>query len=234
MAQFFKNKMVPFSPSDLINPSDPFLRAQTCKLGLLCLVIGRRQWHPTPVLLPGKSHGWRSLVGCSPWGCEESDTTERLHFHFSLSYIGEGNGNPLQYSCLENLRDGGTWWAAVYGVPQSGTRLKRLSSLVIGNPDFSLSSFPPRLFIIVFGRHFVIPSVFFFNSFPGIRLLNPLLQSYNFIPCMLLALLQSQVLLFIIKIGTWIHLTQMGQACQEPIFWETDWKAQETKDSTRH
>ena len=56
----------------------------------------RRQWHPTPVLLPGKSHGWRSLVGCSPWGCEESDTTERLPFHFSLSCIGEGNGNPLQ------------------------------------------------------------------------------------------------------------------------------------------
>ena len=87
-----------------------------------------RQWHPTPVLLPGKSHGRRSLVGCSPWGREESDTTERLHFHFSLSCIGEGNGNPLQCSCLENPRDGGTWWAAVYGVAQSRTRLKRLSS----------------------------------------------------------------------------------------------------------
>ena len=60
----------------------------------------RRQWHPTPVLLPGKSHGQRSLVGCSPWGREDSDTTERLHFHFSLSCIGEGNGNPLQCSCL--------------------------------------------------------------------------------------------------------------------------------------
>ena len=71
---------------------------------------------PTPVLLPGKSHGWRSLVGCSPWGRQESDTTERLHFHFSLSCIGEGNGNPLQYSCLENPRDGGAWWAAIYGV----------------------------------------------------------------------------------------------------------------------
>ena len=88
-------------------------------------VFGRRQWHPTPVLLPGKSRGWRSLVGCSPWGREESDTTERLHFHFSLSYIGEGNGNPLQCSCLENPRDGGAWWAAVYGVAQSRTRLKR-------------------------------------------------------------------------------------------------------------
>ena len=88
----------------------------------------RRQWHPTPVLLPGKSHGWRSLVGYSPWGREESDTTERLDFHFSLSRIGEGNGNPLQCSCLENPRDGGAWLAAIYGVTQSRTRLKRLSS----------------------------------------------------------------------------------------------------------
>ena len=56
------------------------------------------------------------------------DTTERLHFHFSLSCIGEGNGNPLQCSCLENPRDGGAWWAAIYGVAQSRTRLKRLSS----------------------------------------------------------------------------------------------------------
>ena len=90
--------------------------------------IQRRQWHPTPVLLPGKSHGRRSLVGFSPWGCEESDTTEQLHFHFSLSCIGEGNGNPLRCSCLENPRDRGAWWAAVYGVTQSRTRLKRLSS----------------------------------------------------------------------------------------------------------
>ena len=86
------------------------------------------QWHPTPVLLPGKYHGWRSLVGCSPWGREESDTTERLHFHSSFSCIGEGNGNPLQCSCLENPRDGGACWAAVYGVTQSQTRLQQLSS----------------------------------------------------------------------------------------------------------
>ena len=91
-------------------------------------IYQRRQRHPTPVLLPGKSHGRRSLVGCSPWGPKESDTTERLHFHFSLSCIGEGNGNPLQCSCLENPRDGGAWWAAVYRVAQSWTRLKRLSS----------------------------------------------------------------------------------------------------------
>ena len=90
--------------------------------------LWKRQWHPTPVLLPGKSHGWRSLVGCSPWGCWELDTTERLHFHFSLSCIGEENGNPLQCSCLENPRDRGAWWAAIHGVAQSQTRLKRLSS----------------------------------------------------------------------------------------------------------
>ena len=91
------------------------------------IVIRRRQWQPTPVLLPGKSHGSRSLVGCSPWGRWESDRTERLHFHFSLSSIGEGNGNPLQCSCLENPKDDGAWWAAVYGVAQSRTRLKWLS-----------------------------------------------------------------------------------------------------------
>ena len=66
----------------------------------------------------------RSLVSFSPWGLKESDTTERLHFHFLLSHIGEGNGNPLQCSCLENPRDEGAWWAAVYGVVQSQTRLK--------------------------------------------------------------------------------------------------------------
>jgi len=102
-----------------------------------------RWWHPTPVLLPGKSHGRRSLVGCSLWGHEESDTTERLHFHFSLSCIGEGNGNPLQCSCLENPRDGGACWAAVYGVAQSRTRLKRLSSSGSSrNISFSFPSVP--------------------------------------------------------------------------------------------
>ena len=88
----------------------------------------RRQWQPIPVLLPEKSHGRRSLVGCSPWGRKESDMTEQLQFHFSLSCIGKGNGNPLQCSCLENPRDRGAWWAAVYGIAQGQTQLKRLSS----------------------------------------------------------------------------------------------------------
>ena len=84
----------------------------------------RRQWHPTPVLLPGKSHGRRSLVDCSPWGREESDMTEWIYFHFSFLSIGEGNGNPLQCPCLENSRDSRAWWAAVYGVSQSWTWLE--------------------------------------------------------------------------------------------------------------
>ena len=97
-------------------------------LNNLNIMYWRRQWQPTPVLLHGKSHGRRSLVGCSPWGCWESDTTERLHFHFSLSCIGEGNGNPTQCSCLENPRDGGAWWAAFYGITQIWTQPKQLSS----------------------------------------------------------------------------------------------------------
>ena len=96
-------------------------------LSLFTFMHWRRQWQPTPVFLPGESQVRENLVGCSPWGREESDTTERLHFRFSLSCIGEGNSNPLQCSCLENPRDGGAWWAAVYGVAQSWTR-----------PDFTL------------------------------------------------------------------------------------------------
>ena len=105
-----------------LSPYNVICRTQDC--------FNIQIWHPTPVLLLGKSHGWRSLVGCGPWGFEESGTTEHLHFHFSLSCIGEGNGNPLQCSCLENPRDGGAWWAAIYGVAQSQTRLQWLSSSI--------------------------------------------------------------------------------------------------------
>ena len=86
----------------------------------ISLISHANKWQPTPVLL--------SWVGCSPWGQEESDMTERLHCHLSLSCIGEGNGNPLQCSCLETPRDRGAYLAAVYGVAQSRTRLKQLSS----------------------------------------------------------------------------------------------------------
>ena len=109
-----------------------FCITQTCVwilvFPLTSYILLEKAMAPTPVLLPGKSYEWRSLVDCSPWGREESDTTEWLHFPFSLSCIGEGNGNPLQCSCLENPRDGGAWWAAVCGVAQSWTRLKWLSS----------------------------------------------------------------------------------------------------------
>ena len=104
----------------------------------LLLHSWRRQWHPTPVLLPGKSHGQRSLLGCSPWGRWGLGTPEWLHFRFSLSCIGEGNGNPLQCSCLENPGDNGAWWAAVYGVAQSQTQLKWLSSLHSSSCSFLL------------------------------------------------------------------------------------------------
>ena len=97
-------------------------------LAAAVIYMQRREWHPTPVLLPRKSHGRRRLERCSPWGRRGSDTTEWLHFHFSLSCIGGGNGNPLQCSCLENPRDRGAWWAAVYGVAQSQRRLKQFSS----------------------------------------------------------------------------------------------------------
>ena len=121
----------------------------------------RRRWHPTPVVLPGKPHGRRSLVGCSPWGHEESDRTERLHFHFSLSCIGEGNGNPLQCCCLENPRDGGAWRAAVYGVAQSWTWLNRLSSSSSGFPFLLHSCQPPfyTLFLWVFVSFSIIPCI---------------------------------------------------------------------------
>ena len=85
-------------------------------LSLSTFMHWRRQWQPTPAFLPGKSYGQRSLVGCSPWGRYESDTTEWFHSHFSLSCIGEGNGNPLQCSYLENPRDG-----ELGGLPSMGS-----------------------------------------------------------------------------------------------------------------
>ena len=100
----------------------------------------RRQWHPTPILLPGKS-----MDGGTWWAAQESDTTEQLHFYFSLSCIGEGNGNPLQYSCLENPRDSGVWWAAVYGVSQSRTWQKWLSSSSSSSNTYSWFFFNLKL-----------------------------------------------------------------------------------------
>ena len=128
--------------------------------------LRRRQWHSTPVLLPGKSQGRRSLEGCSPWGRWESDTTEQLHFHFSLTCTREGNGNPLQCSCLENPRDGGAWWAAVYGAAQSRTRLKRLSS---SSSHFGMFSLLMLFFMLILVGPVVtsvgmLPEISFSNS----------------------------------------------------------------------
>ena len=137
----------------------------------------RRQSHPTPVLLPGKSHGRRSLVGCSPWCPEELDTTEWLHFHFSLSCIGEGNGNPLHCSCLENPKDGGVWWAAVYGVAQSRTQLKRLSSSISKNIVFHPMTCRVKftsLFSHIVGERFPLLLCSFISSFfPTVIHLTP-------------------------------------------------------------
>ena len=117
---------------------------QGLNLGLLsCRQIYLLSYQGSPYLrgAHSQSHGWRSLVGYGPWGCEESDTTEQLPFHFSLSFIGEGNGNLLQCSCLENPRNGGAWRAAVYGVAQSRTRLKRLSNSSSSLPLLILTFF---------------------------------------------------------------------------------------------
>ena len=104
-------------------------------------------------------------MGCSPWDLEESDMTERLHFHFSLSCIGEGSGNPLQNSCLDNPRDRGAWWAAVYGAAQSRTRLKRLSS---SSSHFGMFS----LLMLFFLLRLVGPVVTSVGMLPGISFSN--------------------------------------------------------------
>ena len=116
-------------------------------------IAWRRKWQPTLVFLPGESCGHRSLMGCYLWGRQSWRRLKRLGMH---ACIGEQNSNPLQYSCLENPRDGGAWWAAVYGVTQRWTRLKRLSS-----SSLSLLATPPVL-LSHFQRicAFPFPSVF--------------------------------------------------------------------------
>ena len=139
----------------------------------------RRRWHPTPVILAGKSQGQRSLVGCNPWGRKESDTIERLHFHFSFSCIGQGNGNTLQCSYLENPRNGGAWWAAVYGVEQSRTRLKRLSS------SMSIESVMPSNHLILYHPLLLLPSIFLrirvFSNQSALCIRWPKYWSFSFI-----------------------------------------------------
>ena len=116
---FFWNSLAFSMITDVVNPAD---------LGPLPFINPYYVFHNTEKAMATHSStlAWRiprmeKPVGCSPWGRYESDTTEQLHFHFSLSCIGEGNGSPLQCSCLENHRDGGAWWAAIYGVAESDT-----------------------------------------------------------------------------------------------------------------
>ena len=111
--------LYPLLPRSPWQPPSYFLSPwldYSSEIRLFTFMHWRRKWQATPVFLPGESQGRESLVGYRLWGRTGLDTTERLHFHFSLSCIGEGNGNPLQCSCLENPRDGGAWWAAAYGV----------------------------------------------------------------------------------------------------------------------
>ena len=115
------------NPMDCSTPGFPVLHYLPGLRKLMSIVEKSMAPHPS-ALAWTVLRGQRNLVDCSPWGPKESDMTERLHFHFSLSCIGEGNGNALQCSCLENPRDSGAWWAAVFGVAHSRTRLKRLSS----------------------------------------------------------------------------------------------------------
>ena len=154
--------------------------------------------------MPRKSHGRRSLVGCSSWGRKELDTTERLHFYFSLSCIGEGNGSPPQCSCLENPRDGGAWWAAVYGVARNRTRLKRLSSSSSSSSSILVSDSPSA------GRSLNI-------HFPdlGCSDLHPPWEKASFWELTLIPLFKVEVLPFIPKC-TSLHFPFQSsrQSCQ--------------------
>ena len=106
--------------------------------GPLMVLFQRRKWQPTPVFLPAKSHGWRSLVGYSPWGREESDTAEWLHFTHFTHVLLYWRGRWLPTPCLENPMDRGAWRAMLCGVAESWTRLKWVSSSSV---DLFLSAF---------------------------------------------------------------------------------------------
>ena len=168
-------------------------------LSLFTFMHWRRKWHPTPVLLPGKSHGQRSLVDCGPWGHEESDTTERLHFHVSLSCIGEGNGNPLQCSWLENPRDEGAWWAAVCGVTRSHTLLKWLSS----SSSFTWEGDMIKWKFLSYSRmcYFAYSGFtyrFHFRYFPQVDFFSPKKHEISISPCLMINL---SLLCFITQFG---------------------------------
>ena len=142
-----------------IKQSSQCYTVSPCWLSTLntCVYISqRRRWHPIPVLLPGESHGQRSLVGCRPWGRKEWDTTERLNFHFSLSCIGEGNGNPLQCSCLENPRTGEPGGLPSMGSHRFGHDWRDLEAAAAARVHFNLK-LPIHTFYLPLGnRKFVL------------------------------------------------------------------------------
>jgi len=114
------------------------LASVACCFELNCRRLSEKAMAPHSSTLAWKIPWMEEPGRLQSMGSLESDMTERLHFHFSLSCIGEGNGNPLQCSCLENPRDREAWWAAIYGVAQSQTRLKRLSSSSSSSSSFSI------------------------------------------------------------------------------------------------
>ena len=164
-----------------------------CISVVLAALIG--EFNGTPLqysCLKSQSHGWRSLVGCGPWGHWELDRTERLHFHFSLSCIGEGNGNPLQCSCLENPRGGEAWWAAVYGVAQSRTWLKRLSSSSNSSPFIAtviIDMVVLSLLSCCLLSTYAIYSKFFFLFLPSFEIFDYFKSFYRLYCLLVMALL---------------------------------------------
>ena len=141
---------------------------------------------PTPVLLPGKYHGPRSLVGCSPWGSLRVGHNWATSLSLFTFAHWRRKCNPLQCSCLENPRDGGAWWAAVYEVTQSRTRLKRLSSSSSSSSSTILWTFPCFLLQGVPGLSCVEPSTYLFRksfkfwSFYGFMIKNTWLLQRRF------------------------------------------------------
>ena len=150
-------------------------------------------------------------MGCSPWGRKESDRTERLHFHFSLLCIGEGNGNPLQCSCQENPRDGGAWWAAIFGVAQSRMRLKQLSSSS-NSLVFLEELYQSNLLFLFFNKKYcrvlinsilqkitkyLLKVIFFFSKYPTMtseiykRIMPPSFSGFHLPNCLIFHLIEE-------------------------------------------
>ena len=146
---------------------------------ILIATYRRRQRQPTPVLLPGKSHGRRSLVGCSPWGCDDWATSLSL---FTFMHWRR-NVNPLQCSCLENPRDGGAWWATIYGVSQSRTRLKRLSSSSSSSSNLQSKQYVLLLLLSHFSRIQLFATLWTMACSPPLSMGFSRQENWSGLPC---------------------------------------------------